>query len=77
MVYSNEDRTKLGIAYSTDGKKWDKNSKYEFSIQMTSNKYSQINYPFLIKVNNEYRLYYTATTKGNSMQICLAQASKL
>jgi predicted GH43/DUF377 family glycosyl hydrolase len=77
MIYGNEDRTKFGIAYSKDGKKWEKNSKYEFSNQMTSNKYSQINYPFLIKVNNEYRLYYTATTQGNSLQICLAQASKL
>ncbi len=77
MIYSCADRTKFGIAYSNDGKKWTKNSNYEFSNQMTSYKYTQINYPFLMKVNDEYRLYYTATTNGSELQICLALASKL
>jgi len=77
MIYSSKDRTKFGIAYSKDGKNWIKNFNYEFSNMMTRNKWSQINYPFLLKVGNKYRLYYTATSSNNSMEICLLQASKL
>ena len=72
MIYSSTDRTKFGIAYSQDGKTWTKNSNYTFSNQMTNGKWSQINYPFLIKVNNVYKLFYTATSSDNSMEICFA-----
>ena len=73
MIYSNEDRTKFGAAYSKDGKTWIKNSGFILSNKMINKKWSQINYPFLIKIGDEYRLYYTATTKGNLMQICLVK----
>ena len=73
MIYSNEDRTKFGAAYSKDGRTWIKNSGFILSNKMINKKWSQINYPFLIKIGDEYRLYYTATTKGNLMQICLVK----
>ncbi len=77
MIYSSSDRTKFGIAYSQDGKTWVKNSNYILSNQMTNQKWVQINYPFLMKIGNEYRLYYTATSSDNSIKICLAEAFNL
>jgi beta-1,2-mannobiose phosphorylase / 1,2-beta-oligomannan phosphorylase len=77
MIYSSSDRTKFGIAYSQDGIIWTKNSSYIFSNQMTNNNWSKINYPFLMKVGNEYKLYYTASTSDNSLQICLASTLHL
>ena len=73
MIYSSVDRTKFGIAYSDDGKTWTKRSKYILSNQMTKTKWIQINYPFLMKVNNEYRLYYTGTSPNGTVEICLAK----
>ncbi len=77
MVYSSSDRTKFGIAYSQDGKTWTKNSNYLLSNQMTNRKWVQINYPFLIKVGNEYRLYYSATPYGYTVEICMTQSFNL
>ncbi len=77
MIYSSSDRTKFGIAYSQDGKIWTKNSNYIFSNYMTNKSYEQINYPFFMKVGNIYRLYYTATTSDNILEICLAEGFNL
>ncbi len=77
MIYSSVDRTKFGIAYSNDGKSWVKNSNYTLSNHMTNTKWIQINYPFLMKVDDEYRLYYTATTINGIVQICFAKAFSL
>ncbi len=77
MIYSSVDRTKFGIAYSNDGKTWTKSSKYILSNQMTKTKWIQINYPFLMKVNNEYRLYYTGTSANGTVEICLAKTLNL
>ncbi len=77
MVYSSVDRTKFGIAYSDDGKTWVKNSNYTLSNQTTNTKWIQINYPFLVKVGNEYRLYYTGTSPNGTVEICLTKSFTL
>jgi len=77
MVYNNSDRTKFGIAYSQDGKAWTKNSNFTFSNNITNKNYIQINYPFIMKDGNTYRLYYTATTLYNSIEICMAEGFNL
>jgi len=73
MIYSSTDRTKFGVAFSKDGIKWNKSPNPAFTIDDTNQKSSQINYPFLTKAGNEYRLYYTATSFNNGIELCLAQ----
>ena len=77
MVYNNTDRTKFGIAFSNDGYNWTKSSKYTFGIENTFNRYTNINYPFLIKIGNEYRLYYTGTTPDVKLEISFANTLKI
>lgn len=77
MIYSSTDRTKFGIAFSKDGINWSKSSNPIFTIDNTNQKWSHINYPFLMKVGNEYKLYYTATTSNNGLVLCLAQSFNL
>ncbi len=76
MIYQNTDRSKFGVAYSGDGKNWTKRAKYIFSISDTKNNPNQIDYPFLVKSGNEYRLYYSAVN-GSNIIICLATALSL
>ncbi len=71
MVYSSNDRTKFGIAYSQDGKNWSKSSTPTFTVNDSNLKPEQINYPFLMKIGNEYKLYYTATV-NNIISLCYA-----
>lgn len=73
MIYSSSDRTKFGIAFSKDGVNWNKSPNPAFTLDNTNQKYSQINYPFLMKAGNEYRLYYTATSSNNGIELCLTQ----
>ncbi len=72
MIYGSTDRTKFGIAFSSDGIHWEKNSDPTFTIENTVNGLSQINYPFLIKTDGGYRLYYTATNSAGNINLCLA-----
>ncbi len=73
MIYNSTDRTKFGIAFSEDGKKWTKNSNYFFDKSATNSKWEKINYPFLMKYGNEYHLYYSAIPSGYSIEICFAE----
>lgn len=77
MIYNNTDRTKFGIAFSSDGINWNKSSEPTFTVNNTSQKTLQINYPFLMKVGNGYRLYYNATMPDNTSVINFAYSSKL
>ena len=54
-----------------------KNSNYLLNNQITNQKWAQINYPFLMKVSNEYRIYYSATPSGYTVEICMAQSFNL
>ena len=72
MIYSSTDRTKFGIAYSNNGINWNKSSAPTFTVEDTNQDLEQINYPYLIKVENEYRLYYNGTTLDNSRMINFA-----
>ena len=73
MVYQSMNRDAFGIAYSTDGKHWVK--KYQkpvFTKQDAVQNYLEINYPFFIKVGNEYRIYYTGEI--NTIRQCISFA---
>jgi beta-1,2-mannosidase len=64
MVYMNynENGQAFGVATSSDGKNWAKlESNPIFNYQQTFNNWAnRIVYPFLIKINNEYRIYYSS-----------------
>ncbi|MDP2364054.1 MAG: hypothetical protein Q8M94_09825, partial [Ignavibacteria bacterium] len=62
MVYMNSNASGFGIATSTDGLNWVKaNSNPFFTNTNTANNWAHndIAYPNFIKVNNEYRIYYS------------------
>lgn len=71
MIYENSARDKEGIAYSNDGIHWSKNKNPVFSLQQTN--WAQIDYPFLIKAGNEYRIYYSCSTGTNQLSISFAR----
>lgn len=77
MIYSNTDRTKFGIAYSNDGMNWTKSTTPTFTVSDTQKNLLHIDYPFLIKIGNEYKLYYTGTFSDNSLAICFATSLTL
>jgi len=65
----------FGLAYSNDGLHWTK--KYStpiFNISNTLSHWTQITYPCLIKINNEYRLYYTGVPENYEMNISFARS---
>lgn len=81
MVYVNRSgsvsgtQDSYGLAYSTDGIHWVR--KYQtpfFTIDQTVNKWAQIAYPCLIKVNNEYRIYYTGVPSNYAMDIAFVSS---
>jgi predicted GH43/DUF377 family glycosyl hydrolase len=69
MVYSAYPETGFGIAHSTDGVNWTKDSGNPFftNNQVTNNWCYHIAYPFWRKINNQYLLYYTGNTYGNAL----------
>ncbi|MGB8316853.1 MAG: hypothetical protein WCE54_01925 [Ignavibacteriaceae bacterium] len=77
MIYNNSERTKFGIAFSQDGYNWTKSPQYTFGIENTYNHYTHINYPFFIKIGNEYRIYYSGTTQDVILNINFAYTFKL
>ncbi len=73
MIYQTMRRNAFGIAYSSDGINWTK--KYQnpvFTKNDAIQNYIEINYPFLLKTGNEYRIYYTGAI--NSIQQCISFA---
>ena len=77
MIYNNSERTEFGIAFSQDGYSWTKSPQYVFSIENTNNHYTHINYPFLIKIGDEYRIYYSGTTQDVILNINFARTFKI
>ena len=75
MIYENSARDKEGIAYSNDGIHWSKNLDPVFSLKQTN--WAQIDYPFLIKVGNEYRIYYSCSAGTNQLNISFARTSNI
>ncbi len=71
MVYMNSSGqiTAFGMATSTDGFHWTKSSQNPiFTDQQTSNNWASddIAYPFLLKVNNQYKIYYSGFANGTN-----------
>jgi predicted GH43/DUF377 family glycosyl hydrolase len=69
LVYMNcsAQTTAFGMATSTDGINWTKSSENPvFTDEQTSNDWAadDIAYPFLMKVNNQYRIYYSGFANG-------------
>jgi predicted GH43/DUF377 family glycosyl hydrolase len=79
MIYHNSAlENAFGIAYSQDGIHWTK--KYNspvLSISKTKLVTTQISYPFFMKVNNEYRVYYTVSTSSGTLGISMARTSSI
>ena len=68
MVYANVNPsgTGLGMAYSSDGIHWTKDSDNPFfTIEDVNNNWcNRITYPYWRKFNNQYRIYYTGVVEG-------------
>ena len=71
MIYSNAaPNTAFGMATSTDGVNWSKSINNPIvKKQNTSNNWGAggIGYPFLMKFNNEYRLYYSGKIENSEV----------
>jgi predicted GH43/DUF377 family glycosyl hydrolase len=71
MVYSNANpNNALGMATSNDGIHWSKNiSNPIFEMQNTSNNWGigGISYPCFMKINNEYRIYYSGRLPNSAI----------
>lgn len=62
MVYVNSNSSGFGFASSSDGLNWIKENSNPFYTKMnTANNWGDdyIAYPWLVKTNNEYRIYYS------------------
>ncbi|MBI2427777.1 MAG: hypothetical protein HYV29_03105 [Ignavibacteriales bacterium] len=77
MIYTNDDPVSysniaFGVATSSDGIHWEKDSKNPiFKHSSTSNHWAAggIVYPYLTKINNELRIYYTGLTSNGEWKI--------
>lgn len=70
MVYVNKASNGFGIATSIDGITWTKDNHNPFFIEEnTTNNWADedIAYPFFMKINNEYRIYYSGIGDPNSI----------
>ncbi|MGE5436085.1 MAG: hypothetical protein ACM3O3_02560 [Syntrophothermus sp.] len=70
MIYMNASETAFGYAVSVDGIHWEKLANPVFSENDTYNHWAyMISYPTWIKINNEYRIYYTGTKQNGELAI--------
>src|ERR1035437_1212309 len=70
MVYSNTvQQNALGMATSSDGFHFTKQSTPFFINSNSINNYVQVAYPYYRKLNNEYRIYYTGATASGELSI--------
>ncbi len=70
MVYCGESGEGFGMATSTDGKNWTKSTSNPFfTKEETSNNWGidKITYPFFLKTNSDYRVYYSGLNAYNSI----------
>lgn len=78
MLYENTDRDGYGIAYSANGINWTKESSQPvFSTNEIYKKWTQVDYPFLLNVGTEYRVYYTGNPGDDHLCICFARCFNL
>jgi predicted GH43/DUF377 family glycosyl hydrolase len=69
MVYMNRSANAFGMATSSDGINWTKDSNNPFFTEdNTANGWADedIAYPFFMKTENEYRIYYSGIGNPNS-----------
>ncbi|MGE5458342.1 MAG: hypothetical protein ACM3RX_08300, partial [Methanococcaceae archaeon] len=68
MIYENWNRNGFGMATSTDGINWKKDSKNPIlELKNTNRQWAgQINYPFYFKNGEEQRIYYTGPASGSN-----------
>lgn len=66
MIYKNLNRTAFGMASSTDGIHWTKDTGNPiFESRNTAKHWTgSINYPWLLLCNNQYRVYYSGAANG-------------
>jgi predicted GH43/DUF377 family glycosyl hydrolase len=70
MVYANAiEQNAFGMATSSDGFHFTKQSTPFFINSNTINNYVQVAYPYYRKLNNEYRIYYTGATASGELSI--------
>ncbi|MCL5030332.1 MAG: hypothetical protein M1480_15080 [Bacteroidetes bacterium] len=75
MIYESTDRQYYGMAYSNDGIHWTKRSqKPVFSVANTNIQGSTIDYPCLVKIGNEYRIYYSGSYGTDQLHISFARS---
>lgn len=78
MVYANSDETAWGLAYSSDGFHWQKASQNEiFSNAQAKGGLIAVEYPFLLKTNGEYRVYYTSYSSAGQLSIAFARSPNI
>lgn len=71
MIYQNYNTSAFGMAFSADGINWTKKSDPFWKVDQLK-WCSKIAYPYIGKLNNEYRLYYTG---GNGTELWMGLAS--
>ena len=70
MVYSNAiQQNAFGMATSLDGINFTKQSVPFFTSSNSIKHFTQISYPNYRKLNNEYRIYYTAASASGDLTI--------
>ncbi len=74
MTYGNNKQNAFGVAYSDDGIHWTKDSNNPvFRLEDVSGNWCrQISYPFSVKVENDYRIYYSALDANNVFHLSVA-----
>jgi predicted GH43/DUF377 family glycosyl hydrolase len=68
MLFMNIYHSGFGLARSIDGINWTKDQNNPiFTVNKVSNNWCyKISYPYLVKVGNGYRIYYTGTNMSNT-----------
>lgn len=74
MIYSTLSNSGFGSAVSTDGINWTKSTNNPFFTSSNTIWSSQVRYPYLVKVDNRYRLYYTGYS-NNLLSIAFAEGT--
>jgi predicted GH43/DUF377 family glycosyl hydrolase len=78
MLYGNSVEDAIGVAYSADGIHWTKKYNHPvLSISNTKLVTTQTGYPFFMKVNNEYRCYYTVSNYSGTLGISMARTNSI
>jgi predicted GH43/DUF377 family glycosyl hydrolase len=74
MIYSTLSNNGFGSAVSADGIVWTKSANNPFFTSSNTIWSSQVRYPYLVKVGNKYRLYYTGYS-NNLLSIAFAEGT--